>query len=313
MAKNLLGRYVWLIDTIRRFGTIKRDKLNELWMRSPYSDGQPLPRRTFYNYRTAIEELFSITIECDTATYEYYISSGNDRQKGVTDWLLNSAAMSNVLSSVADVSDRIFLEDVPSARTYLSQVVSALREHRTVLFTYRPYTRSTPTKGVTVEPYFLKIFRQRWYLTGRNISDNKVKTYALDRMEDVTVSDDTFVPDPTFDAESYVRDTFGIIFSQGEPKEVALRTDPRQAKYFRALPLHHSQREAVHDDYSIFYYKLRLTPDFVQELLSLGPKVTVVSPPELRAMVRASLRESLALYDDSPEPQGQGMSGTPDR
>lgn len=312
MARNLLGRYVWLIDTIRRFGSIKRDKLNELWMRSPYSDGQPLPRRTFYNYRTAIEELFSITIECDPATYEYYISSGNDRQEGVTDWLLNSAAMSNVLSSVADVSDRIFLEDVPSARTYLSQVVSALREHRTVLFTYRPYTRSTPTRGVAVEPYFLKIFRQRWYLTGRNVTDDKVKTYALDRMEDVTVSDNTFEPDPTFDAESYVRDTFGIIFSQGEPKEVALRTDPRQAKYFRALPLHHSQREAVHDDYSIFYYRLRLTPDFLQELLSLGPKVTVVSPPELRAMVVSSLRESLALYDVTP-PQGQGMSGTPDK
>ena len=310
MARNLLGRYVWLIDTIRRFGSIRRDKLNELWARSPYSDGEPLPRRTFYNYRAAIAELFSINIECDTATYEYYIASGNDRQEGVTDWLLNSAAMSNVLSSVSDVSDRIFLEDIPSARTYLSQVVSALREHRTVLFTYRPYTRSTPTRGVAVEPYFLKIFRQRWYLTGRNVADDKVKTYALDRMEEVTVSDDTFEPDPTFDAESYVRDTFGIVFSQGEPKEVALRTDPRQAKYFRALPLHHSQREAVHDTYSIFYYRLRLTPDFVQELLSLGPKVTVVSPPELRAMVRTSLRESLALYDDAP-PQGQGMSETP--
>ena len=48
----------------------------------------------------------------------------------------------------------------------------------------------------------------------------------------------------------------------------------------------------------------------MQELLSLGPKVTVVSPPELRAMVRTSLRESLALYDDAP-PQGQGMSETP--
>ena len=242
-----MGRYVWLIDTIRRFGSIRRDKLNELWARSPYSDGEPLPRRTFYNYRAAIAELFSINIECDTATYEYYIASGNDRQEGVTDWLLNSAAMSNVLSTVSDVSDRIFLEDIPSARTYLSQVVSALREHRTVLFTYRPYTRSTPTRGVAVEPYFLKIFRQRWYLTGRNVADDKVKTYALDRMEEVTVSDDTFEPDPTFDAESYVRDTFGIVFSQGEPKEVALRTDPRQAKYFRALPLHHSQREAVHD------------------------------------------------------------------
>lgn len=310
MARNLLGRYVWLIDTIRRYGSITREQLNRLWVRSPYSDGEPLPRRTFYNYRTAIEELFSISIECNPATYEYYIASGDNRQEGVTDWLLNSAAMSNVLSTVSDVSDRIFLEDVPSARRYLSQVVSALREHRAVHFTYRPYTRSTPTPGVVVEPYFLKIFRQRWYLTGRNVIDGKVKTYALDRMEEVTLDDEMFTPDPTFDAESYVRDTFGIVFSQGEPKEVAVRTDPRQAKYFRALPLHHSQREAVHDNYSIFYYKLRLTPDFVQELLSLGPKVTVIAPPELRAMVRASLRETLALYDDTPA-QGQGMSDTP--
>ncbi|MDE6395202.1 MAG: WYL domain-containing protein [Duncaniella sp.] len=310
MARNLLGRYIWLIDTIRRYGSITREQLNRLWMRSPYSDGEPLPRRTFYNYRAAIEELFSISIECNPATYEYYIASGDTRQEGVTDWLLNSAAMSNVLSTVSDVSDRIFLEDIPSARMYLSQIVSALREHRAVHFTYRPYTRSTPTPGVVVEPYFLKIFRQRWYLTGRNVIDGKVKTYALDRMEDVTLDDETFTPDPTFDAESYVRDTFGIVFSQGEPKEVALRTDPRQAKYFRALPLHHSQREAVHDNYSIFYYKLRLTPDFLQELLSLGPKVTVIAPPELRAMVKTSLRETLALYDDTPD-QGQGMSDTP--
>lgn len=66
----------------------------------------------------------------------------------------------------------------------------------------------------------------------------------------------------------------------------------------------------MHDSYSIFYYRLRLTPDFVQEILSLGPKVTVISPPELRAMVKTSLRETLALYEDTP--QGQGMSGTPE-
>ena len=204
--------------------------------------------------------------------------------------------MSNVLASVSDASDRIFLEDVPSARLYLSQVVTALRENRPLRFTYRPYTRSTPTKGVSVEPYFLKIFRQRWYVTGRNTADGRIKTYALDRMEDVTVGDETFVPDPLFDPEEYVRDAFGIIFSQGEAKDIVLRTDPRQAKYLRALPLHHSQSESIHDDYSLFHYRLRLTDDFVQEILSLGPRVTVVSPPELKAMVTTSLRETLRLY-----------------
>lgn len=191
MSRNLLVRYIWLIDTIRRYGAITREKLNELWMLSPYSDGNPMPRRTFYNYRAAIEELFNINIECNAKTYEYYIDSGDSHQASVTDWLLNSAAMSNVLSSVSDVSDRIFLEDVPSARLYLSQVVSALREHHPLRFTYRPYTRVNPTRDVVIEPYFLKIFRQRWYVTGLNSRDGVVKTYALDRMEDVVIEPDT--------------------------------------------------------------------------------------------------------------------------
>ena len=116
-------------------------------------------------------------------------------------------------------------------------------------------------------------------------------------MEDVKIEDDTFVVDKSFDLESYVRDTFGIVFSQGEPKEVVLRADTRQSKYLRALPLHHSQREVMHDEYSLFYYKLRLTPDFVQELLSYGPNIQVVSPPELKAMVVTQLRDALAKYE----------------
>ncbi len=296
MSRNLLVKYIWLIDTIRRYGSISRDKLNDLWIKSPYGDGNPMPRRTFYNYREAIAELFNINIECNPRTYEYYIDSGDSHQESVTDWLLNSAAMSNVISSVSDVSESIFLEDVPSARLYLSQVVSALREHKPICFTYRPYTRINPTRNVVVEPYFLKIFRQRWYITGRNLHENVIKTYALDRMEDVTLGAEPFEMPADFDAENFVKDSFGIIFSQGEAYNVVIRATPRQAKYLRALPLHHSQHEEIHDEYSHFHYRLRLTPDFVQELLSLGSAVKVISPPELKAMVTTALREALDQY-----------------
>lgn len=297
MSRNLLARYIWIIDTIRRYGAITREKLNELWIQSPFSDGDPLPRRTFYNYRGAIEELFNINIECNPTTYEYYIDSGNSHQESVTDWLLNSAAMSNVLSNVSDISDSIFLEDVPSARLYLSQVISALREHHPIRFTYRPYTRVNPTRDVIVEPYFLKIFRQRWYVTGLNVRDRVVKTYALDRMEEVKVEAEVFDMDPAFDPESFVRDSFGIVFTQADPREVTIRTSPRQAKYLRALPLHHSQHEEIHDDYSLFHYRLRLTPDLVQELLSHGPDIKVIDPPELRAMVTTALHDALSQYE----------------
>lgn len=297
MSKDLFSRYIWLIDTIKRYGSITREELNERWKRSPFSNGDPLPRRTFYNYRTAIEELFKINIECNPSTFEYYIDDGNIHNESVTNWLLNSAAMSSVLSGSREVSDRIFLEDVPSAREYLSVIIDAVKEAHPIRFTYQPFSRINATPGILLEPYFLKIFRQRWYVIGRNVKENTVKTYALDRIREAVVLPDTFVIPDDFDIENYFRDSFGIIVDRSEAKRVSIRTDPRQAKYLRALPLHHSQDEIIHDSYSIFSYKLQLTPDFVQELLSYGPRITVIEPPELRAMIITSLQESLSAYN----------------
>ncbi len=175
-------------------------------------------------------------------------------------------------------------------------MVSALKEKHPIRFTYRPYTRLSPSKGVVIEPYFLKIFRQRWYITGRNTSDSLIKTYALDRMEEVTILDTSF-NDDDFNPADYVSDSFGIIYSMGTTHDIVLRTDARQAKYFRALPLHHSQTETIHDEYSEFHLRLRLTPDFVQELLSLGARVKVIAPAELRAMMKSELRNALAQYE----------------
>lgn len=54
----------------------------------------------------------------------------------------------------------------------------------------------------------------------------------------------------------------------------------------------------IHDSYSIFNYNLRLTPDFVQELMSYGPNVTVLAPAELRAMIVNNLQQSLKNYEN---------------
>ncbi len=305
MSHDLFSRYIWLVDTIKRHGRITRSELNRLWDRSRFAaeGSKGLPRRTFYNYRTAIEELFGLTIAYDAVTYEYYIPTADRNSASVSDWMLNSAAMGSVVLDAQEAADRIFVEDVPSARMHLGAVITALKAKHPIRFTYSPYNRVNPTRDVVIEPFFLKIFRQRWYITGRNVKDNAIKTYALDRMTDVVVETTTFELPPDFDSKEYVNDAFGIIFSKGKTYTVRIKADPRQAKYLRTLPLHHSQSERISDGYSEFTYRLRLTGDLVNELLSFGPSITVLSPPELRAMITDSLRRSLALYaepDASP-------------
>lgn len=296
MSKDLFSRYIWIVDTIKRYGRISRKELNRRWRDTPFSNGENLPRRTFYNYRMAIEELFKITIECDQTTFEYYINDEDIHNESVTNWLLNSVVTNNVLSDSRKVSERIFLEDIPSARDHMGTVMDALKELRPLTFSYAPYSR-TSAREVTLEPYFLKLFRQRWYITGRNVKEDTLKTYALDRMSDVTVGPDQFEIPDDFNAEEFCRDSFGVVFTQGESKRVVIRTDSRQAKYLRNLPLHHSQKEMIHDKFSIFQYQIKLTPDFVSELLSFGTGIVVLEPPELRAMMLTSLRDTLELYN----------------
>lgn len=298
MARDLLSRYIWIVDTIRRYGRITREELDARWRRSRFAAaGEGLPRRTFYNYRQAIAEIFGIDIECDQRTFEYYIEEGDEHRAGMTEWLLNSAATGNVISGSREIAGRIFIDDVPSARDWLHIFIDSLKENHPVRFDYLPYSRSIPTRGVVLETYFLKIFRQRWYATGRNVHEDSVKTYALDRMSDVSLLPDTFVMPDTFDPEQYFRDSFGIIFDKGDVHRVVLRVTASRAKYLRALPLHHSQQELMHDTYSIFTYNIKVTGDFVSELLSMGSDVTVLEPPSLRTRLIATLTATLASYN----------------
>lgn len=147
MAKDLLNRYIWIVDTIRRYGRISRRELNDLWSRTPYAEGElEIPRRTFFNYRQAIEELFAIRIGCDTSTYEYYVE-GRESQT-LTDWLLNASVTSSVLKNSQDIADRIMLEDVPSARQHLATVMEAIRESHPVRFNYHPTRAPTPRRAL---------------------------------------------------------------------------------------------------------------------------------------------------------------------
>ncbi len=297
MARDLFSKYVWIMDTIRRYGRITREEINRCWIRSAMSNGKPIPRRSFCNYKNAIQDLFNINIECDPKTFEYYIAEDDEHNDSVTSWLLNSTAVNTVLTGSRDIADRIFIEDVPSARDFLYIFISALRSNHTVKFTYHSYYRSKPQSDIIIEPYFIKIFRQRWYVTGYVPHDDKIKTYALDRMSDAKEQETSFTMPETFNPEEYCRYAFGIIFDHGKIKNVKIEVDNDTAKYLRALPLHTSQEEMLSNKNSIFTYRLRITADFINEILSYGPRMTILEPQELRTIVTGKLRETLNNYE----------------
>ena len=297
MARNLINRYVWLVDTISRYGRITLKDLNEVWLRSPISEGKPLARRTFFHYRDEVEEMFDINIQCDKSTFEYYIDdSGNESNARLRSWLVDSVSMSGMLSNAHDISERIMLENVPSAREHLPVIIDAMKQNRRIRFSYKSYTRSLPTNGIVLEPYFVKIFKQLWYVIGMNVNEGVVKTYSLDRISSLNLLQETFVMPEDINPSEFFKDCFGIITNKNSAKRIVLRVEPTQAKYFRALPLHHSQQEEVHDHYSVFFYKMRITYDLKEEIMSHGASIEVLEPKELKMLIRNEMEQALQNY-----------------
>lgn len=310
MAKDLFGRYVWIVDTLTRYGKLSRAELNRLWMRSSRSDGEELPARTFFHYRRAIEEIFNIEILC-TPRGEYYISTDNSRQsKAITNWMLDQHAMTSAMRLSPETAGLIDVEDVPSAREFFPMAYEAVSSHTKILFAYAGYNRSRIEHDILFSPYMLKRYKQRWYMVGVKEKGDGLRTYALDRVREMRLTRDTFrIPEGRNPADIF-NNIIGVTSSQADVKRVKIMTTPRQAKYFRALPFHSSQQEMVSDSYSIFSYDLKLNYELVHEILSLGSNVKVLEPRELVMMVTAELQSTLTLYEN-PEaiPAGEIAGG----
>lgn len=305
MAKDFISRYVWIVDTLRRYGRLSREQLDSLWLKSSISDGNPIPRRTFFYYRRAIEENFNITIACDSAGRYYIDDDDTSRHKAYTNWILDSFAINNALKESGDARQNVEVEDVPSAREYLPQTLEAIRMRHKINFAYAGFNRSRTERNIIFRPYFLKRYKQRWYMVGLREKSDDIRTYALDRVREMQLIDQCFEVPEDFSMSDIFGNIIGITSSKGEVKNVVLKATSTQAKYLRALPLHSSQREELHDSYSLFTYRLKLNFELVHEILGMGPQIQVVDPPELKAMVVTELEQTIQLYKPRADKQNK--------
>lgn len=303
--QNLVGKYVWLIETIYRARKITFKEINERWRYNvEMSGGDDIPLRTFNNWRYAIQDMFGLFIENERCgSYRYYIENEEDiNNNGLRSWIYSTYCVSNALAGCQGIKDRILLEYVPSGQQHLQPIIDAMKENRVLNITYYSYWKEDEF-SFNVQPYCVKLYRQRWYMVALSESYDEPRIYALDRIRQLSTTDDTFKMPRDWSAEQYFDGCFGIITAQSIDKQtVKLRVSADQAKYFRDLPLHQSQEEIErNDDFCIFQYYLRPAFDFQQELLLNGEEVEVLEPQWLRDETRGRIERMLDLYKEDKE------------
>ena len=304
MAKNLLSKYVWLVDTIYRAGKITIEEINEKWKDEEMAydekkkEVKDLPLRTFHKWRIAIEEMFGLYIDNEgKGRYRYYIGNAKELTSGsLRSWLFNTLSVSNLLMDNLNLKNKILVEEVPEGQKYLPVIIKALKTNHVLKMTYQSYWRDE-ANTFEVEPYCLKAFKQRWYMVA---CSDKVRIYALDRIQDLEMTNETFTYPADFKAKEFFEHCYGIIADQGYDVEtVKLKVSAGQANYMRSLKLHHSQQEIEQtDEYSIFTLQVRPTFDFQQEILSMGSDVEVLAPDGFRSDTADRVKQMWNKYQN---------------
>ena len=301
MALNQTNKLVWIVNTIYKARKITFEELNRRWMDNvDLSGGEEMLKRTFHKWKWNIFDTFGLMIECEkTAPYRYYIENVDDmKSDGIENWLLSTYSVSNALIESKSIKDRIILEDVPSGREYLEPILESMKINRFIHITYYNYRRDDLREHYLM-PLCIKLFRQRWYMVGRQWPSGNVTIYSLDRIRGFRLSSHTFEYPKNFNPKEYFDGCFGIIAATDcDIQKVILKVNSGQANYLRDLPLHESQQETERtEEYSIFEYHLRPTFDFQQEILWNGEDVEVLEPLWLRNEIAGKIKRMWNKYN----------------
>lgn len=295
MAKqDYILRYLFIIRKLRNSKKARFEEIHK-YIELEFSlldEPKKLSRRTFQRDLKEIRTIFNIDIQCN-ANGEYYIDE--DENNGVNNRILEGFDLFNTLSSIQKKFPFILLEERCALGTdNIYGLLHAIQNCFIVNFTHSKYWEDKVTQR-TVKPYALKEFKGRWYILSEDMGDNRTKTFGLDRITNLEITQKSFTYPDDFMPNEYFKDCFGIITDETiAVEEIVLSFDEVQARYIKSFPLHHSQKEIepIDGEYTI-QLKLRPSIDFIMELLSHGDKVRIVKTESLKLRLKEIFQNSL--------------------
>ena len=191
-------------------------------------------------------------------------------------------------------------ESVPEMKgsQYLMEIIEAIRDKKVLDIRHKRFDSEKAYLHI-VHPYLLKEYRNRWYLIGLNDDIEQIRTYGLDRIQEITVNREIEFFDAGFDPAVYFKSAIGIIAPETEPQEVVLKFAKDQGQYVIAQPIHESQ-EIVEESETHVIISLSIIPTFelVSLILGWGAEVEVMEPASLRKRVKDILTQTVKMYQN---------------
>jgi len=290
-------RYLYVIDRLRS-RPCSFNELQDYVMRKLQKDdidtSFEYSVRTFERDKKDIMTLFGIAICFDRKDKTYFIDEAVIEDQSVTR-MIDAFSIHHALQEGNKLSPSVFLEKRKSLGTeHIHGIIHAIQNRYILQFTHQKHWDDYSTQR-KVYPIAVKESQQRWYLVALDKKDEKVKTFGLDRISNLKITDTKFKP-VAYNVEKEFKHAFGVL-TDSPAEKVILQFSKMQGEYIKTFPLHDSQQITIETgDFVTFEIYIHLTHDFIMELLRYGDNVKVVSPESLVGTVKEKIKQMTNFY-----------------
>ncbi len=202
-------------------------------------------------------------------------------------------------SCIDRLEDKISVKNIEYARVderIFRQTVRALFDDQALRITYHsPHTARTSTR--IIQPLHLMHYMGSWYLLAWCTASRAIRDFALSRLRAIELSPEPVeLPADLPPIKEYTRNHFGIM--QGsETIAVALRFSPKISPWLAEQIWHPQQRTSTEPGGSLLLeFPAADFRELVRIVLAHGAEIQVVSPQELRILVREEIERMTKIY-----------------
>src|SRR5437660_104832 len=185
-------------------------------------------------------------------------------------------------------------KDLEHRKVTIRILMEAIGEEVKVKMDYYS-VHSQQKKTYAIHPYRLMYFRGGLYLFAFVEEYKQIRTFAIERIESIDKTRESFEKPADFSVESYLESAFGVV--KEDPFDIEIIFNSAIAEYVRSRVWHPSQqvRELGGGRISM---KMHVGGEFelVSWILSFGPSAVVVTPERLRLRVKEELARAAENY-----------------
>lgn len=181
---------------------------------------------------------------------------------------------------------------------HMDTIYKSILKKQAIKLTYKSF-KAREENTFTYHPYFLKEYRNRWFVLGKKEENQPVLTLALDRIEALEECYDCYIENTSLKLPDFYEHVIGVTVNPFvEPETVVLFIENFNAPYVLTKPIHHTQELLERNPNGIIIQlKVQINFELVREILGFGDCIKVLKPEILKKKIQNIVGNAAELYE----------------